>query len=87
MHEFPRRLDRVAPHEQRGVAGHHVEQQPLVGLGGLVAEGGPVAEVHLHRIDPDLRARQLGGDPSESPSSGWIRSARTFGSSGTRGAG
>ena len=30
--ELPRRLDRVAAHEQRRVAGHHVEQEPLVGL-------------------------------------------------------
>src|SRR5689334_6234214 len=34
----PRGLDRIAPHEQRGVAAHRVEQQALIRLGRLAAE-------------------------------------------------
>src|SRR5947209_1186708 len=40
--ELPGRLHGVPAHEQRGVAGHHVEEQPLVSLGRRAAEAGPV---------------------------------------------
>ena len=44
--ERPLLLDLVAPREERRLAAHRVEQEPLVGLGRVRAERRAVAEVH-----------------------------------------
>jgi hypothetical protein len=80
--DAPRLFDLVGAREQRAVAEHRIEQQPLVGVGGLAAEGRAVAEVHAHVADPHVGAGHLGAEAQRHPSSGWMRSSSTFGSSG-----
>src|SRR5207249_1108564 len=57
----PRRLDLVAPREQRRFADHHVEQQGLVCGRGRFAERCRVVEFHLHWRDLDRRRQRNGG--------------------------
>ena len=56
----PQRLDLVVAGEQRRVAAHRVEDQPLVRLGRLRQERRAVAELHVDRPDPHPRAGDLG---------------------------
>ena len=51
----PSWLDAVAVGEEGLVAEHGVEQQALVAVGGGLAEGGLVVEVHVDRADGHLR--------------------------------
>ena len=53
-------FDLVGAREERRVAEHGVEDEPLVGLGAAAAEGRPVAEVHRHRAERHRRPRHLG---------------------------
>src|SRR5207244_7943745 len=52
--ELPRLLDTVAPREQRRIAAHAVEQEPLVGFRQRLPEGARIAHVHQ-----DVRYRQM----------------------------
>ena len=54
-------VDLVVAREQRRVAAHRVEDQPLVGLGRLRHERRPVEELHVHR--PDAHAARRGSSP------------------------
>ena len=47
--------------EERGVAQEGVEDEALVGLRGVLVEGGAVAEVHAHVAQLQVRAGDLGG--------------------------
>src|SRR5919201_3200012 len=55
-------LHLVAPREQRGVAQHAVEQQPLIGVGRCGAKRGAVQEIHVHRADLHAGAGHLGAE-------------------------
>ena len=57
VHERPLLLDLVRAREQRLVAEHRVEDQPLVRLGQVGAEGAAVHEVHVHRCGSASPAR------------------------------
>ena len=56
----PGLLDLVRPDEQRRVADHRIEQEPLVGLGRIGPEGVLVGELHGDRPHPVVLARHLG---------------------------
>ena len=60
--ELPLLVDLVLAGEERRVAEHRVEDQPLVRLGEALAEGAAVEEVHVHRADRHAGARHLGAD-------------------------
>ena len=60
--ELPLLLDLVLAREQRRVAEHRVEDQPLVGLGQPGPEGAAVEEVHVHGPDRHPRAGHLRAD-------------------------
>ena len=62
VHDRPLLLDLVRAREQRCVAEHRVEDQPLVGLRQAVTEGAPVQEVHMHRPDGHALPWHLGAD-------------------------
>src|SRR5262249_24782144 len=51
----PLSLDLVVAREERRVAAHRVEDQPLVGLGRLRQERGLVEELHAHGPQPHER--------------------------------
>ena len=61
-HESPGGFDAVAMGEEGGVAEHGVEQEALVAVGGGLAEGVGVAEVHVDRSDVHARAGDLGAE-------------------------
>ncbi len=60
--ELPLLLDLVLAREQRRVAEHRVEDQPLVRLGQPGAEGAAVEEVHVHGADRHPGPGHLGAD-------------------------
>ena len=53
----PLRVDLVVAGEQRRVAAHRVEDQPLVGLRRLRHERAAVEELHVHGPDPHASSR------------------------------
>ena len=55
-------VDLVLPREQRRVAEHRVENQPLVRLRQAGAERAAVEKVHVHRADRHALARHLRAD-------------------------
>src|SRR5688572_24901522 len=55
--EGPGILHFVAAGEERRIAGHGIEQQPLVSFRRSLAEARPVSEVHLYRLDTHSGAR------------------------------
>ena len=61
-HESPGGFDAVAVGEERGVAEHGVEQEALVAVGGGLAEGFGVAEVHVDGRDVHGGAGDLGAE-------------------------
>ncbi len=61
-HEGPGGFDAVAMGEEGGVAEHGVEQETLVAVGGGLAEGFGVAEVHVDGADVHAGAGDLGAE-------------------------
>ncbi len=61
-HEGPGGFDSVAVGEEGSVAEHGVEQETLVAVGGGLAEGFGVAEVHVDRADVHAGAGDLGAE-------------------------
>src|SRR5437762_2681666 len=58
--ELPGGLDHVRALKQRPVAEHRVEQQALVARARPLAEVVLVAKIHVHRVELQARARDLG---------------------------
>ena len=79
--ELPLLVDLVLAREQRRVAEHRVEDQPLVGLREAVAERAAVEEVHVHGADRHPAPGTFAPIASDTPSSGWTWIRRTFGRS------
>ena len=65
--EQPLLLDLVGAREQRRVAEHRVEDQPLVRLRHAGAERAAVEEVHVHGADRHPLARHLRADRERDP--------------------
>src|SRR3954469_7527453 len=63
----PLGLDLVVSREERRLAAHGVEDEPLVGLGGLRQERRAVEELHVHRRDTHARAGDLRGELERDP--------------------
>ena len=61
------RFDRIAPHEERGVAGHDVQEEAFVGFGRGGPECRAVVKVHLDRIDVDAGAGHFRADAEREP--------------------
>src|SRR5215203_3404145 len=59
VEDLPGELDLLVPGEQGWLAEEHVEDEPLVRLGGGLGEGAPVAEVHGHVAHLHLRHGHL----------------------------
>src|SRR2546423_9697415 len=55
--ERPRLFDFVPARKQRRIAAHRIEQQSFISFGARFAEGSSVMKIHLHRLDPETRAR------------------------------
>ena len=71
--EAPGFFDFITAGEESGVARHGVEKETFVGLGAGFAEGGAVAEIHLHGTKAQRGTRYLGGD-AERVSFVWLYS-------------
>ena len=63
IHKSPGRFNLVAPNEQGRIAGHGLEQEPLIGLRGISAKLGVVTELHAHGPDGDADAWNLAVEP------------------------
>ena len=74
----------VLAREERRVAEVAVEEEALVGVGRVGPERGQVVEVHPHGLDLERLRRSLRSERQGDPSSGWIRSRRTFASIGSQ---
>ena len=59
-YQAPGRFRFVSTNEERSVAEHGIENQSLVGLGRIGAEGSAVLEMHFDRLSPGLQSRYFG---------------------------
>src|SRR5690625_310607 len=63
VENLPGQLHLGADREQRRLPEQHVEDEPLVGLGGVLGERRPVGEVHVDVADLHQMAGHLGAEP------------------------
>ena len=63
----PGRFNGVAPHEPRGITGHHVQEQPFIGFRRRAAEDIAVLKIHFYRMCLRAGARHARDDAEREP--------------------
>src|SRR5215216_3666303 len=67
VQDLPRPFGLVRADEERRVAEHEVEEEPLVSIRDLLQESGSVQQVHVHGANPKAPARDLRPYPHRDP--------------------